>query len=204
MNTAPKLATWLLTRLCSARHAESLIGDLHEQVAAGRNRWWYWRQVVIALALSAAQVVRENGLSFIGALAAGWLAMLAWFATNMWMTGSHVTAVNFVDDTLGVPSRHYSWMTIWFFTAALRLVCFALAGWLAVRIYRRHSYAVAIALIASAWLWKWVPWRMYRAFDDEILMLVHDVTGLGGLLLGAAWGIYQAKRRASRETRRSV
>jgi hypothetical protein len=200
MNTPPKLAVWLLTHFCTARHTDSLIGDLHEQRAAGRGPYWYWRQVLIALVISAARGARENGLSFIGALALAWLAMLAWFAMNMSMTGSHTSTYEFVHERLGIANGHYAWMTIWFFTATTRLICFALAGWLAVRTHRRHAYVVAIALVGSAWLWHFVPWRVYHAFDDSVLVLVHNATAVGGLLIGAAWGIYKEKRRALANT----
>jgi hypothetical protein len=45
----PKLATWLLERLSSGYHRESLEGDLFEEYARGRTRFWYWRQVLIAI-----------------------------------------------------------------------------------------------------------------------------------------------------------
>jgi hypothetical protein len=182
--------------LSTARRSESLIGDLHEQFANdGRSQAWYWRQVFIALALSALQTVRVHALSFMTAITAGWLAMLAWFAMNMSMTGSHVYAYRFVHDTLGITNGHTAWMTIYFFTAATRVMSFALAGWLAVRLHRAHPYAVALTLIASAFFVRWVPWRTYKAFDFDTMFLIHDVTAIGGLLLGAAWALYQRKRR---------
>jgi hypothetical protein len=194
--TPPKVATWLLTRFSTARRSESLIGDLHEQFANdGRSQAWYWRQVFIALALSGLQTVRVHVLSFMTAIAAGWLAMLAWFAMNMSMTGSHVYAFRFVYLTLGIADGHRAWMTIYFFTAVTRVMLFALAGWLAVRLHRAHPYAVAITLIASAFVVRLVPWRTYKAFDFDTMAMIHNVTALGGLLLGAAWAIYQEKRR---------
>jgi hypothetical protein len=41
----------------SSAYAESLAGDLIEQFHQGRSRWWYWRQVAIALLLSRADVM---------------------------------------------------------------------------------------------------------------------------------------------------
>ena len=194
--TPSKVATWLLTKLSTARRNESLIGDLHEQFANdGRSQAWYWRQVFIALALSVLQTVRTHALSFVTAIGAGWLAMLAWFAMNMSMTGSHVYAFKFVHHTFGITNAHTIWMTIYFFTAVTRVILFALGGWLAVRLHRAHPYAVAITLVASAFLVRWVPWRTYKAFDFDTMAVIHNVTAIGGLLLGAACGIYQEKRR---------
>jgi hypothetical protein len=192
----PKLATWLLERLYTARRAESLIGDLHEQFAAGRSKGWYWRQVLIAIVTPARQAVRVHALSFVGAIVAGWIVMFAWFAFNMWMTGPNVVAVSFVRRTFDISSYHYAWMTIYFVAATTRVIVFALAGWLTVRIHRAHPYAVALALIASVYLVRFVPWRTYKAFDFDTMAIIHNVTALGGLMLGAAWAVAKEKRRA--------
>jgi len=49
----PTLATWLLKRLNWGYHTEPLAGDLIEEYARGRSRAWYWRQVLIAILVSA-------------------------------------------------------------------------------------------------------------------------------------------------------
>jgi hypothetical protein len=49
LTNPPRLATWLLERLSSGYHRESLVGDLFEQYARGRTRFWYWRQVLVAI-----------------------------------------------------------------------------------------------------------------------------------------------------------
>lgn len=198
--TPPKLATWLLTRLCTARRAESLIGDLHEQFAAGRSEGWYWRQVLVALAQSARQAVRVHALSFVGAITAGWIVMFAWFALNMSMTGSHVYAFEFVYRTLGIANGETAWTVIYWFTAVLRVIFFAFGAWLTVRLHRAHPYAVAIALIGSLYLVRLVPWRTYAALEPMAMAIVHSTTALAGLFIGAAWAIVQEKRRGLADT----
>ena len=47
--TPPQFALWLLARLGSPYHAESLAGDLIEQYQQGRSRAWCWRQVLAAI-----------------------------------------------------------------------------------------------------------------------------------------------------------
>lgn len=49
MRTAPPLAVWLISRFAPARHREALLGDLSEQLAAGRSSLWYWRQTFAAV-----------------------------------------------------------------------------------------------------------------------------------------------------------
>src|SRR5450432_3743129 len=51
----PAIATWLLQRLGAGWHSESLAGDLIEHYAQGRSRFWYWRQVAMAIVLARAR-----------------------------------------------------------------------------------------------------------------------------------------------------
>jgi hypothetical protein len=44
----PRLATWLMSRLVSGEHAESLIGDLMER-HRDHSVGWYWRQAIDAI-----------------------------------------------------------------------------------------------------------------------------------------------------------
>jgi hypothetical protein len=59
----PKLAAWLLERLSSGYHRESLEGDLFEELARGRTRSWYWRQVLIAIFIASKSVVSTRLLN---------------------------------------------------------------------------------------------------------------------------------------------
>ena len=54
----PALATWLLAHFASEYQRDSLAGDLIEQFHLGRSRWWYWKQVIAALVVSGAKVLR--------------------------------------------------------------------------------------------------------------------------------------------------
>ena len=47
---APRLANLILDLL--APHNEALRGDLEEEFAAGRDRAWYWRQVIAAIGVA--------------------------------------------------------------------------------------------------------------------------------------------------------
>jgi hypothetical protein len=54
----PLLALWLLERLDSYGTREALIGDLVEEIAQGRSRFWVWQQVLALCGLAAAGHVR--------------------------------------------------------------------------------------------------------------------------------------------------
>jgi hypothetical protein len=49
----PAAAVWLLRNLCSKSYAESLGGDLLERFHEGQSDEWFWRQVAIAILVSA-------------------------------------------------------------------------------------------------------------------------------------------------------
>ncbi len=48
----PPLATWMLENLTLGERDEALHGDLMEEFQEGRSDSWYWRQVVVACAMS--------------------------------------------------------------------------------------------------------------------------------------------------------
>ena len=54
----PRLALWLLRRTCPGNHSQALAGDLVEQYSAGRSPAWFWRQVLIAIALGVLSEMR--------------------------------------------------------------------------------------------------------------------------------------------------
>ena len=54
----PAVATWLLAHFASDYQRDSLVGDLIEQYHHGASRFWYWKQVVAALLVASAKVLR--------------------------------------------------------------------------------------------------------------------------------------------------
>jgi hypothetical protein len=78
----PLFALWLLERFDSRGTREALIGDLVEEIAHGRSRFWVWQQVLALCGLATVGHVRDCahtahlitlglGLLFVGGV---WLA----------------------------------------------------------------------------------------------------------------------------------
>jgi len=65
----PPLAFRLLTRVDSRRTGEALIGDLLEEIALGRSRWWLCRQLIGLFGLALAAHVRHRARLTPGAVA---------------------------------------------------------------------------------------------------------------------------------------
>jgi len=47
MNMAdPRFALWVLARISGSGSREALVGDLLEEIAGGRSRFWAWQQLI--------------------------------------------------------------------------------------------------------------------------------------------------------------
>jgi hypothetical protein len=66
----PTAATWLLNKFGCANDA--LKGDLVEEYGRGRSRAWYWRQVLIAIAIGFSTEVIAHKLLALRAVITGW------------------------------------------------------------------------------------------------------------------------------------
>jgi hypothetical protein len=101
--TRPRLALWLLERLDACGTREALIGDLVEEIALGRSRFWIWQQVVALCGLATAGHVRNyTQNAHLIALALG-----AFFAGGVWIAPPAIVfetwaVVYFVTGTLSL------------------------------------------------------------------------------------------------------
>jgi hypothetical protein len=73
----PPLARLLLKWL--ARENGALVGDLEEEYRKGRSGLWYWRQALIALALTGWRQLSADKLLVARAVGCGWIVLLAFF-----------------------------------------------------------------------------------------------------------------------------
>ena len=60
MKQPPKLATWLLIRLGCSPENDAVLGDLTERYQEGMPVSWYWKQALIAIAVSAVAEIRDH------------------------------------------------------------------------------------------------------------------------------------------------
>jgi hypothetical protein len=68
----PRLATWILETFAGGTNHETVAGDIAERYTAGRSHLWYWRQVLVAIAISLTREVRTNTSGVVRALIIGW------------------------------------------------------------------------------------------------------------------------------------
>ena len=60
MKQPPKIASRLLTCLGCSADNDAILGDLAERFQEGKPAWWYWKQTLIAIAVSAVEGNREQ------------------------------------------------------------------------------------------------------------------------------------------------
>ena len=65
----PRSAVWLLRHACPGNHNEALTGDLVEKFREGRSHGWFWKQVLIAIAVGVLGEVRRHWPHFSYAIA---------------------------------------------------------------------------------------------------------------------------------------
>ena len=75
----PRLAVWLL-RMMRPSDDEVLVGDLVESFREGKSRGWFWRQVLIAIAVSIGIAMRRGWPQICYAIAATVMPIVSWIA----------------------------------------------------------------------------------------------------------------------------
>jgi hypothetical protein len=175
--TPPSLATRLLESLVPQRTSEALLGDLIEQYEGGRSRTWYWRQVILALVISAGREVRTSKLQAIRAVIVGYFtgALLCYLTTSL--------AARFV----GGYTAYFTFLPLYFFSAAA-------SGWIVRRSHPRAMVLVwagfwvvasVVALAVCAWL------SVLDRMPTPILaffVAVDFIIAPLGVLAGGLWG----------------
>jgi hypothetical protein len=74
----PAMATWLLQQLCPKENQEELTGDLFERFSEGRSDAWFWRQVLIAIAIGLSKRFRAHWAHVAFSIAATTLLWYSW------------------------------------------------------------------------------------------------------------------------------
>ena len=72
----PSAATWLLRHFGSSPNNDSVIGDLVEQFSQRPSTVWYWRQAIVAIAVSLCRELWSHKLLAVRALIVGWTVSL--------------------------------------------------------------------------------------------------------------------------------
>jgi hypothetical protein len=170
---------------------ETIAGDLCEQYQLGRSRFWYWREVFMAILKGTWSEVVQHGLLLLVAVVAAWILALIWhwFVTPL----QYSFLVRYVLRGQATPQQ-LDW--VGFLLEAPMVMAM---GWLAAGVARQCRIpavlcVAASGLLTSAWtIWKsaQIVWpesfgyrfSVWRSLWPIPLMTVLVLLG-GGLLTG--------------------
>jgi hypothetical protein len=144
----PRPATWLLERLGGISDLDPLIGDLAEQFAQGRSRFWYWWQTTGVLGLELLRMLRTHALSFVAAVLAGVALTQGWrlcsayafqpFYAHLPHLSGHAWTVTALLWVAGMQLNAISNAVLTFATV-----------WMVIRLHRAHQRAVLLVLVLA-------------------------------------------------------
>jgi hypothetical protein len=173
----PALATKLLESLVAERTSEALLGDLIEQYAGGRSRAWYWRQVILALVISAGREVRTRKLQTVSAVVVG-----------------YVTGASLFYFTTSLAARFVRGYTAYLVFLPLAFVSAAASGWI---LRRSHPRAMVLIFSGFCVVASVVAFAVYASLpiSDRMpapivafFVVVDFIIWPLGVLAGGLWG----------------
>lgn len=138
MRHSRTVATWLLEQ---SRIDIGLTGDLLEEQANGRPTIWYWRQVMVAVAVSIWGDIRAHKVVMLGAVMTGIGAeTVLWGLYNA-----------FVSSWL--PLGPMTSLVPWTINLLIIFVTQIATGWLIARTHRKHPMPALLAFLTFSLTW---------------------------------------------------
>ena len=141
----PKVARWILNHFGSSPNNAAVIGDLDERYDSGRSASWYWKQVVLAVAVSFFKETWNHKLRATIAVLTGWVVLLvARSSLNYFVP---LTSFWLLPTTWIYPD---GWMIL------LTWATFAATGWIVAKTQRPHRSPMVLIYVLSFIVW-WAP-----------------------------------------------
>ncbi len=187
MKTPPRVATFILGRL--GPQNDVLVGDLTEEYLRRQSVSWYWRQVLVAVALHLVADVRGHWLIALRGTLIGLLLLLAlgwtvapisaglhrWVLRYMWGVNMQFQIGSFIHWTLWFPAS-------------------IVAGWIVARLHQRHQATAVLGLVLTLGLFAVCNERFYFLVRNSLtherfvpylmFYLLGHAVGMAGVLVG--------------------
>jgi hypothetical protein len=160
-NRPPLAAAWMLDRFGSAPETEVIAGDLSEQYQQGRSRFWYWREVIVAVLRGAWSGVHQHSLLSLVAIATAWTVGFVW----QWV----LTPIEYsliVRYVLGGHAPLEGIPLVGFMIEAPLAVAM---GWTVARVARPCRIPAVFGLVASTlFVSVWSIWRNAQIVPESL------------------------------------
>jgi hypothetical protein len=177
----PAFATRLLALFMGPGN-QALVGDLLEQYSEGRSRWWFWRQVVAAVAQSALVNAREHPISSLGGVLAGCITLYAFGAVGS-VLRTQLTVGSLINFKLwwwqhSGPSLGWPLGIAWFTVGSI------VSGWIVARTHDTRWAGTVVLFLATYFVIELglVGWMAIRVYRDPHVYVFWERTRLIGEL----------------------
>jgi hypothetical protein len=134
----PAIATWLLKHLGCSSDNDAVLGDLSERYQEGKPHAWYWKQTLIAIAVSTFEDIRSRKLLALRAVLAGCFVQLSF---EVLMTRY------FPLVPYWVPLSWWGTKFEYMISSAIALLLGIAGGWTIVRLYKRRRAILLFYLL---------------------------------------------------------
>lgn len=144
----PTIATWLLNKFGCTNDA--LKGDLAEEYSQGRSIAWYWRQVLVAIAVGFSMEVSAHKLLALRAMITGWAVIYLLeraVGITFWKWYGRLLLAHGLMPTFWW--RHYYTYPV----VLMWCICAAASGWIVGKCHREHCRAMVLIFLVSVQLW---------------------------------------------------
>lgn len=187
----PAAAIWLLNKFGSTNDA--LKGDLVEEYGHGRSIAWFWRQVLVAIAVGFSTEIRTHKLLTLRAIITGWAVIYLLdraMAITLWKWYGRLLLAHGLTPAFWW--RHYYTYPF----GLMGCIYAAAGGWIVGKCNREHRSAMVLTFLLSVQLWslpeffrlvegvaanqRFVPYLF--AFVARLVLISI------GILLGGLWG----------------
>lgn len=189
----PNLATWLLKNFGTCRMNDCLIGDLLEEYGSGRSDAWYWKQVLMAVAIAFYREISAHKLLAVRAVLVGHVfaevaySMLELPLFNL--LSRFAFGSGLVAGTWWMHGYIYPW-------AAIACLSAAGIGWVVARLHRSYQRAMVFVYAVAQLLFGLPEFcrLLINTLDDTrflfslLAFVIVFALSIVSTLLGGFWG----------------
>lgn len=189
------MATWLFEHIRFSSTDEALAGDLLEQFTQGRSAAWYWRQVLLAIAVGFGKEVR---IHWILAIRATLIGLVVSTGASMLLIYLIVTLRK--DGILELDSvpRFVPWALSSFLSGVV-------SGWLVAFLHPKNRAAMLLTFTGALLIWSAMGRGGYMPGRQPLPNLLIDyVIVMAGVVAGVLFGLVPKGGAPSRSSPSSV
>lgn len=216
----PRLPTWLLQHLGCGSDNDAVLGDLAERYRQGKTSFWYWKEVAVAIVVSAFNDIRSHKLLTLRAMIVGgpvfWY--LGYWAFDFLALFTRTWPPDWLYSKIG-PSLwfNHEQFVAWYWYgdsaagSVLMIAIGMISGWILARLNWRHRRSIVLLFSLSVLL-SWIYYSWTATVEDigasifwEAYFWINNILQVLAVLAGGLMEIRSSYRtRLKKELRQIV